>query len=441
VLYKWNLEAGFYLPGGKQASLGTCGEREKEYMKDKYEITTKCLSCDDSVPQGPYLLPPNYPESPFIIYVPNVATSQSDPKRCGITDNSDFLLSWGSAPNLSRIIYAKITVQPTNMLSDDPIKRDQLKQNFALFRQSLEALESNQCIAPGTASIIAQRVASMLVLRLDEILYYYYGFDPLNGIELAAGMMLQVESGAFQYVAPYGSSLPGANLDAFVSSGQTFYKIGLNNQTQGISFSPYLDSLGPYGVTPSVTSAANLVDLTARGMGRRYWRLVYPAQFLSTTSVTQDPGLQYNVALLGADTLSDLANAVSAYRNAGTCAQALPPNSPILCIYFSGRASVVPLIPLIFQQTPYYVPLGTTLRNLLQTFMVQSSGDIAEFFRGVGLSRYSSPGLGVPLLSQPVPRSIPISINTDVLDPISEKNVTVWDVPFVLRDVVSWSWT
>lgn len=408
-------------------------------MKSQYEITTKCLSCKDNVPQGPYLLPPHYPKSPFAIYIPNVAVSQDVPQTCGITDNSDFALSWETT-RISRIIYAKVTVQPTNMLTDDSSKRAILKQNFALFRQALETLESNQCLVPGTARVIAQRVASMLVLRLDEILYYYYGFDPINGIELAPGMTLQVEAGAFQYVAPYGSSQPGANLDAFVSSGQTYYKIGLNNQTQRLSFNPYLSSLAPYRITPPATSAANLIDLTAGGMERRYWRLVYPAQFISTTTITQDPGLPYNVVLLGADTLSDLANAVSAYVNAGTCATAASPNRPILCIYFSGRASVVPLIPVIFQQTPHYVPIGTTLRSFLQTFMTQSSGDINDFFSGVTFSRYSSPGLGEQLL-KPAPGSLPISITADVPGPVAETNLTVWDVPFVIRDEISWPWT
>lgn len=409
-------------------------------MKDQYEITTQQLSGGGDAPQGPYLLPPGYPASPFTIYVPNVATSQSEPNRCGIHDNTDFSLTWGPEGN-PKIIYAKVTVQTTNMLSDDPARRAILKQNFALFRQSLEKLESDQCLSPGTASVITQRVASMLVLRLDEILYYYYGFDPINGIELAPGMMLQVESGAFQYVAPYGSSQPGAVLDAFVSSGQTLYKIDLNNQTQRISFSPYLGGLNPYGIAPAATSAANIVDLTARGMGRRYWRLVYPEQFISTTSVAQDPRLQYNVALLGADTLIDLDNAVNAYVNAGTCAEAPPSNKPILCIYFSGRASVVPLIPIIFQQTPYFVPVGTTFRNLLQTFMVQSSGDLADFYGSTGLYRYSSPGLDRPLLYKHSTRSIAISIRTNYLDPVPDTNLTVWDFPFVLRDEVSWTWT
>lgn len=410
-----------------------------ERMKDRYEISTQPLS-GGSAPRGPYLLPPDYPVSPFTIYIPNVAISQSVPNQCGIQDNSDFALSWGTEGN-PHIIYARVTVQTIHMLSDDPVKRALLKQNFALFRQSLEKLESEQCIAPGIARVITQRVASMLVLRLDEILYYYYGFDPISGIELAPGMMLRVEAGAFQYVAPYGSAQPGAFLDAFVSSGQTDYTVGLNNQTQRISFSPYLGSLNPYGIVPVATSAANIIDLTARDMGRRYWRLVYPEQFISPTSVTQDPQLQYNVALLGADTLSDLANAVQAYVNAGTCAIAAPGNKPVLCIYFSGRVSIVPLIPLIFQGVPYFVSVGTTFRNLLQTFMVQSSSDLAGFIDNVNLYRYGYPGLDRPKPQQLSTRSIGISIRTEYINPIPDTNLTVWDWPFVIRDEVSWPWT
>src|SRR5690242_5984966 len=123
----------------KQAGSKKREWRKKGHMKDRYEITTQSLSGGDGVPRGPYLLPPDYPVSPFTIYVPNVATSRSDPDQCVIQDNGDFSLSWGSEGN-TRVIYARITVQTINMLSDDPGRRAILKQNFALFRQSLENL-------------------------------------------------------------------------------------------------------------------------------------------------------------------------------------------------------------------------------------------------------------------------------------------------------------
>jgi len=408
-------------------------------LPNQYSVTTQGLSSGDDAPHGPYLLPPNYaPGEPYTIDILNVATSEDSGNQCEINDNGDFSLTWPTWPPDEGLPYACVTVQTTNMLSDDPAKRAILKQNFALFRQSLEDLEKQSCLAPGSAAVVANRVAAMLILRLDEILYYYYGFDPITGIELSPGMVLQVEAGAFQYVAPNGSSLPGAMLNAFVSAGQTHYSVSRNNLTDNLAFSTYLASLKPYEITPSGSPAANILDLNASGVSKRHWQLVYPTQFLSSTNISQDPGLQYNVALLGADTLVDLAIGVEAYTQAGTCASA--PSSQ--CLYFTGRASVIPLIPIIFQQSPLLVPIGTTFHNLAQTFMVQSSGDLAKFFSGVNFYRYNVPGLLVPVPVGLQAGSLSITIDPlAYLAPVPDTGLTVWDVPFVLRDEASWTWT
>jgi hypothetical protein len=413
-------------------------------LQGQYQITTECLSCNDGSPHGPYLQPPNYPASPFTIYVPNVDGPNAKAGACEVTGNADFALQWGQSSSGGQQLYAQVTVQTGNMITDDPAKRAALKQSFTELRKALDGLEADQCLVPGGANVLANRVASALVLRLDEILFYYFGFDPVAGVELAPGMSLLLEPGAFQNVAPYGSGLPGAQLDAFVGAGQVEYLVSLNQRDQTLSFNPYLGSLAPYTVSPADSPLGSIVDLAAAGMARRYWRLVYPAQFSGSTSITQDPALKYNVALLGADSLADLQSAVTAYTGPSpSCPDATGGNQPILCLYFAGRAAIVPQIPIIFQGSPLLVPLGTTLRDLFDRFMVQTPADINSFLFASSFNayRYGLLVLGPPPGSGLTAAKLPIVWDTHAsLAPVPDTGLTIYDLPFVLRDTIAWNW-
>ena len=71
-----------------------------------------------------------------------------------------------------------------------------------------------------------------------------------------------------------------------------------------------------------------------------------------------------NVTLIGADTLADLYAATTQYLGSGLCAAS--PTNTIACTFFRGRDIVVPEVLFRVNGDPAYVPLGTTVRNLIE---------------------------------------------------------------------------
>jgi hypothetical protein len=74
-------------------------------------------------------------------------------------------------------------------------------------------------------------------------------------------------------------------------------------------------------------------------------------------------GAASNVALLGAPDLATLAAATNSYYNSGDAGASL-------IGYFRGRTVIRAQIPLLVNGALQYVPVGTTVRQLLEQFRV-----------------------------------------------------------------------
>jgi len=410
-----------------------------------YQVTTQSLT-DPSNPAlvGPYLLPYGFttgaqPKS-LTLSIANVAGPAAKPGACGIAagENPDFSLQWQSS-NDSYV--AQVSVATANLCSDDPAARAKLRDSFAAFRQSLEALEiKDQCLIAGGAALLAAQLVGSLPLRYDELLYYYYGFTPATRyVDLRPGMRLLVEAGAYQFVAPAGA--PGSELNAFVSQSISAYDV-VRDASQRLTFSPYIRGMQPFQITQAGAQLANRIDLAQAVAARRYYRCIYPASFPASASAQiATPPTAQNVTLLGADTLADLAAATTAYTKGQPMPSAQP---PIICRYFTGRASVVPQIRVNVQGTPTYVPIGTTLRTIIDRYAVLAKDDIYAFASRVSnnvLSRYSIPSLTSAPSQDFSANPVQFTQKTPyVTVPGSKQLLTQWDLPLVLGDVITWAW-
>src|SRR5689334_174281 len=133
-----------------------------------FSIVQQFTGNDSKTASSPFIIPPNVTYTganssfPAIsITINNVAGSNSG-APCNITvpsgGNSDFALSWSNQ-------QAVVTVPPTNVWAGAPANRTQLRASFDAFRQQLEALElTANCLKPGGAFLVAQRVAESLPL-------------------------------------------------------------------------------------------------------------------------------------------------------------------------------------------------------------------------------------------------------------------------------------
>jgi hypothetical protein len=113
----------------------------------------------------------------------------------------------------------------------------------------------------------------------------------------------------------------------------------------------------PPQITPQPSTPAplyNLIDLQLASTSFKYHRLIYPENVIAGSAVGTVSD-QQNIQLVGANNLTDLRT-----------------NPPYTRIFF-GRDAVIPEICIWFCITgtalqPFYVPLGTTVNNMLERF-------------------------------------------------------------------------
>lgn len=380
------------------------------------QITTSFTAVDSSnqpvTINELYLLPDclknvSYPNPPYtdlqlaIVPVagPNAKVGDAATQIALGDGNQVFALQWKAGNNSP--LVAQVTVANMPVFAADPTVHAQLKTAFTQFKIALETLENQQCLIPGGAQILAQRVAANLPLRFEEILWFYYGYDAGNRmVDLSTMMRLQVQYGNYQYIAPNGFS--GNALNGFAGSGQVAYDITVDPKTRALMFNNFMRAFSPpFSIInpPSPNEIANVVDLAAAGALHRHYRLIYPNQFYNTQAIYDDPSVTYNVTLLGADTLSALEAATQ---------QFLPDRdssgiSGASFVFFSGRTSVFPMIPVFLQynsQGPsqinlVYLPLGTTVDDLFSQTFGATAFDIAAQMKtpSIQLYRYMQPAL------------------------------------------------
>jgi hypothetical protein len=343
----------------------------------QYQVIAQFVGND--TPQGsfapePYLIPPNisYPSArnlPYDIIIGEVFGKAMPKDTCGIStdaDNVDFSLKW----NTDKLIppTATITVQAKNVWATQPQARAQLRKSFDAFRLKLEDLELNQhCLKPGGAATVTQFLAQSLVLPISEVLYYFYRFDAANGfVDLQPGMRLRIESSANQIMSPLA---PVSSLNGFVPGNVGYYGISrLTDSTgnQRLAFDAFLGSNRAPNITSTPSLAGGIIDLQQAKAARRYYRLFYPPQ-LAPANRPDNAGIYDNVTFIGADTLSELYAATTAYLGSQTCSAAS--GTSIICAYFSGRTIAVPEVRVSLTTPqgaqPQFFPVGTTVRNLL----------------------------------------------------------------------------
>ncbi len=183
-----------------------------------------------------------------------------------------------------------------------------------------------------------------------------------------------------------------------------------------------------------VRTAAGLIDLQAAGSARRYYRLFYPTQ-LPAANQTGDGSITGGVTLIGADTLADLNKATTAYLSTGTTATANPGNKPLVYLVFPGRITATVEIGVyvtqsvwsIVEPTLTYVPLGTTMRQLLDRMLPVVNP--RAFYGPKGLMKLSRYWVGPDGI--PMHRAVEFNPDMD-----TEADYSVFDLPLAKGDRV-----
>jgi hypothetical protein len=255
-------------------------------------------------------------------------------------------------------------------------------------------------LLPGRLNAIRGWIAQAIPQTFAESLYFRHGFSPAQRcVELTPGMRLRVDFESHQAVDP-GSDVR----NGFVGGGTSYIEIAeLSGQSGAVlGFDPFISRLAGLSVTASSGGSAGAIDLQGAANQLPWWRLFYPPTFPSSDG-TGETGTAQNVVLIGAPNRTDLETATTNY----VAGNALPTDA--VAVWFRGRTTVVPEVPVFLQGNRTGVAVGTSARDVLSglapiprsTATQVAAHTCMRPFNGLGSTWVAISYADIPLGSQP----------------------------------------
>lgn len=394
-----------------------------------YQVFSPFIGTDSGCTNGVILLPPAFGYTlPINLVIRFLYTGGSNFNQFKY-QNSDFqfaIIQGQSQGNTTELVVS-ITILANNVWKCAQSARQALMNNFTDFITNIESkfeINSTPILIPGATAIIASQIAETIPAPPLESLFYRYSFvgglagSSSPSVNLLPGMRLRVEFESSQFLSP------GSQFNSYISGGQFYYYVcsvpGANNQ-RALASDPFLGNIAAPQIPQGSSSpflASGIIDLQSSSMPRRYYRIVYPQNMIAGNTAG-DLTTAKNIALVGANTLSDL--------NKGT-------GSAISTI-FRGRAIVVPEIPVWInnqgQSAMVYVPVGTTVANILERFTAWKPIFILQ--STVAMQRLQT-ATGKQTGNQGV-RYVGLTFTSGVIGSATA-NLQIYDLPLVGGDVV-----
>jgi hypothetical protein len=301
-------------------------------------------------------------QAAFELYLPEIfLTPPSDiPSKLDPIGPSPFKLSKVANNNLPYKLSIAADSDAWKFDAGKPPIREELAADYKTFMQELENVAGG--LMPGAVPYIRQAISRGLPLTFSETLYYAYGYNPANRyVDLQAGMRVRIDYEMYQFVGPGGKE---PLLNGFVGNSTTYYQMdeylnGLtqSSQVQELGVNSFLSPL-PLDVQASNGGAGGMIDFYVNGFRQPYFRIFYPSSF-SNTDQPGWVGTSKNIAFVAADSYTDMEAATQQFING----QPFP--DQVKSGYFRGRAAIVPEISVSLNGVYVFVPIGTTLRQLL----------------------------------------------------------------------------
>jgi len=260
------------------------------------------------------------------------------------------------------------TNNPSELIIDSKIWNfDGVASNRLNIREAyidfLKNLEESK-LDPVDIQQVKTRLAEVIPVTFEELLFYYYGLDQTAGyVDLQSGMRLRVDYQSYQLVHP----VQNQKLHGYTGSGSSYYQIVTqrtvtNNDVQVyLSFDPFIARM--HKTTEGGNSVAGVIDLESSAHQSPYLRLIYPGEYADIASEGW-LGTKKNVTLLGADTIANLKMFTEKYKSNGSVS-----GGQGHAFYFRGRAAVIPEFVVFVNGQPEHIALGTTLRQLLDRYL------------------------------------------------------------------------
>lgn len=215
-------------------------------------------------------------------------------------------------------------------------------------------VEGQHGLSPGGLRLLQSRIAERLPLAYDDLLYYHYGWDVgKNYIDLHPGMRLRVDFQNYQFVHVTEQKAKSG----FVGGGSILIPIHTythddDDGSQYLGFGPFLsrlrtDSRGDI----STDGVGGLIDLAKAGSRKPFFRLFFPNEAIPATAPER------SATIVGASRWQDLPTEIPVPAdNSGNSAS----------FFFRDKATAIPEIQVFIGNRGVYVPVGTTLRQLVE---------------------------------------------------------------------------
>jgi hypothetical protein len=399
-----------------------------------YQVYPYFVGTDSACTNAIYLLPPQftYPQKSPNFSIPLLYNSAYTGKLpTGGYGNTDFQLTMsqqGSGNPTQANVSVSITLLGVNMWKCAQSARATLMSNFVDFIQNIETqFELAGVLIPGATFRIRQQVADWLPAPPLETLFYRYSLSPgFSGgtvpfVDIRPGMRLRLETQTSQFLTP------SSPINGYVSTGRfEFFVNSIPTSSGGrvVTFDPFLGTIKSPTISGASTSpvvAGGLIDLQPVSGQRTYWRLFYP-QSIPAPSQPGDLTTTDNVMLVGAQSLCQLNSVTNNQLQCNTTG--LPSN---ITVIFLGRVIAVPEIPVWItargQTLLQYVPLGTTIANLVERYTVLplNPGQNVATTNRMTTASTSGP-------------TVPVGFYTTGLSAIPS---TMFDVPLIAGDSVT----
>ncbi|MFK7969912.1 MAG: LamG domain-containing protein [Bacteroidia bacterium] len=218
---------------------------------------------------------------------------------------------------------------------------------MAAFDGLLLMTESNANVVPGAVALLRQRMAEAMPADASASGMYHFGFNAEKRyVDVYPGMRLRVEYQNYQFVHPSDDQAG----TGFIGSGSSFYDVVAKGANVG--FDSFAGSMRP--ALRDDNTVAGLLDL--QGHAYPYFRLFFPHQGGDNWQ-----GAERATMLLGASSYQRLLDATNEYE----LQTKISDNDDWVKLSFRGKAVVVPEVCIFENEQAIYVPVGTTLRQVL----------------------------------------------------------------------------
>jgi hypothetical protein len=278
------------------------------------------------------------------LYFPNLFTT--DPPAGSSGQTTFTLTAEGSNPATYSITVAASVVWNFSAASRTQLRGDFLK--FVIWLETGAPL-------PGAIPYVVRALSLGMPLLFSETLLYRYGFNPANRyIDLVPGMKLRLEPEAFQLTQ-------NAANQGFVTTASATYDItaALSGSVLNLAYDAFLSALtGNQIETSTKPGAAGIYDMYGTGAVKPYYRLFYPAKFVSSSADTTVDVTKV-VAFAGCTSVANIEATTVSYLTRNTF------GSTATVTFFRGRLIALPKIAVVVDGTAVDVAVGTTLRQLL----------------------------------------------------------------------------